>query len=911
MISILVHGYVQMENQKPWMSMSKEAFIETVVGRKYIKLVLYFSTGKIKTLLLSDNIKGVTLRACEGNQYFLHLAFHNNDFLLIEKLSFLDAQKLKSFFDRVQQNRLQPITIASMQKGIFTDTDTQNRESIVASTSAQSICAATTATKEISKPSQKQVSKQRNIGYFEVANKAKNLDPKMPVFPATSTSKELVQKQPENRKRTLSYDSDHNENKSFLVDNNFIEQMKSKEESVKCESSSDNQLKMEKKKKSAIEFSFVTNSVENICLKGTAFEPVPEKKFLPYLFGSSCNEDGVDWDEFEVFFSMYPEKMLRGLPNLGNTCYINAVLQCLCSVTPFVNDLLNQGYPWSEIPHDSFSMYLTQILFLKDIFNMKAKEKVLVDIKIAISEVAKVFSTDMQNDAHEFLTHCLDEMKETIQTLNAIQEAKNKCGEGTLPRPAFADNAATQSPFCPVVTNFEVELLRSIFCKSCGNAVLKTDPNNYLSINLPQGIKTRPLSIQYALDHFFSAEELEYKCEKCKHNRSVAVNKLNKLSRVLVIHLKRYSFNEFQSLKKDKQEVIVSKYLKLSSHCNRNTKLPPPLSKNGHRRDNQLLKGFQKMTFDLFNSPNSSEFTSKFMDETIGSENESESQKLVQGASSEELQSDLGGDSDRTDSGDEMFFEEELLEEEILEDEFSAGSKYQNDVSASLVQKDEPKPSSSPVAFLGDGFIEKLSQSPKLDQYEKTNTSMESDLHSMGECWRDLFEDNPVIPDTFQNKGKQTQMCDKVRMKKEAIQQAFTQRRSKLNAQGHMEAYLNSPNSKKSEKVTKKESEAKDPMINADKDAAYTYRLIGVISHIGNTPHSGHYISDAYNFNRQKWFTYNDLHVMSIPEVSMQEARICTGYIFFYMYNETFEELLERTEDLQRFSHKAESSRKE
>ncbi|KAM4818940.1 ubiquitin carboxyl-terminal hydrolase 26 [Thomomys bottae] len=894
-----------MWDEKTCMSMSKEAFIETVVGRKYIKLVLYFSSGKIKTLLLSDNIKSVVLRACEENQYLLHLTFQNNDFLIIEKLSYQDAQKLKSFLDRVQQNQLQP----SMTSSPTTESTTSQNTSD------------TTATQEINKPSQNQVSEQTNIESFEVANEAKTLVPKMPVFPSTPISKELLKKQPENRKRTLSCNLDQNENKGFLVDSSFIGQVKSKEVSFKCENSSDDPLKMEKKKKSAIDFSFVTNSVENICLKGTAFQPV--KKFLPYLFGSSCNENGVDWDEFEVFFSMYPEKMLRGLPNLGNTCYINAVLQCLCSVTPFINDLLNQGYPWSEIPHDSFSMYLTQILFLKDIFNMKAKEKVLVDIKIAISVVAKVFSNDMQNDAHEFLSHCLDELKETIQKLNAIPETKNKCGKGTLPRQVFADNAEPQRPFCPVVTNFEVELLRSIFCKYCGNAVLKTDPNNYLSINLPQGMKTRPLSIQYVLDHFFSAEEIEYKCEKCKHNRSVAVHKLSKLSRILVIHLKRYSFNEIQSLKKDRQEVIISKFLKLSPHCNRNTKLPSPLSKNGHKRDNQLLKDFQKMTFDLFNSPKPSELTTKFVDIPIGSDTESKSANLVQGASSEEKQNDLGKDTDKSDSGDELSFEEELLEEDLLEEEISAGLKYQNYVSNSLAQKHEAKPSSSSLA---DGFVEELSQSPKLDQYEKTNTPMESDLHSFGGCWRDLVEDNPIIPDKVQNKCQPIRISDKIRMQKEAIR-AFTQSRLKSNARGLKEnlnkprelndqkAHLisqspaNSP--EKSGNVTKNESKAKDPMTNDDNDAAYTYRLFGVISHIGNSPHSGHYISDAYNFNRRKWFTYNDLHVMGIPEVNMQEARICTGYIFFYMYNETFEELLERRKDLHRFSQKAESSQKE
>lgn len=105
--------------------------------------------------------------------------------------------------------------------------------------------------------------------------------------------------------------------------------------------------------------------------------------------------------------------------------------------------------------------------------------------------------------------------------------------------------------------------------------------------------------------------------------------------------------------------------------------------------------------------------------------------------------------------------------------------------------------------------------------------------------------------------------------------------------------------------LAKKVTEAKAKKPNPKIRDCYAYQLIGVISHLGTTLNSGHYISDAYDFERQVWFTYNDMQMSSVQEILMREDRLSSGYIFFYMHNKIFEELLEREENSQPHNTKA------
>ncbi|XP_058392717.1 ubiquitin carboxyl-terminal hydrolase 26 [Diceros bicornis minor] len=915
MAPLIVRGFAQIWDRKIGMSKSKEAFIQTVEEKKKLRLVVCFNTGEYTTFQLINNIKNVVFRSYGENQNHLHLTFQNDNFLFIERLSSRDAEQLKMFLDRVHQNNLQPPMRPCRDGGVFAGTTTQ---------------------KEMNKTSFHKVCKRSSSAAYETGegNGIPDLK-KMPLFTSklsTLTCKELLEKRCEKRKKMLSSGSEMNEN--FPKENNSVRNKESKRNPLKY--ASHNEKKKSKIKElresEKLEFGrkFKTDFTGNPFLDGTALSQILyEKMYLAFLLEPKFSEDDPEWKKLKMTFDSYPEKLWEGLPNLGNTCYMNAVLQSLFSIPSFADDLLNQGFPWGKIPFD-VSTCLAQLLVLKDIYNVKLKEKLLVKIKKTISAVAGIFSGNKQNDAHEFLGHCLDQIKENKGKINSIWKTKIESEEENSPQPIFASNAATEVLVCPVITNFEFELLCSIICKACGKVVLKREVSNYLSINLPQGMKALPLSIQSTFDLYFGVEELEYKCEKCKHKSSVAVHKFSRLPRVLIVHLKRYSFNESWSLRKDDQEVIISKYLKLSSHCNESTKPPLPLSKNIRTRDFQILKILQKMHSEAISSLTASTNLASESRNSVtphtGSDKEPEPQKyqiVNKGTGREQQKKELEKysklniiESKLVNSAHGRIIEKELLAAGLM-----TGLK---DASLSQTRGGERKSTSSPGTCLAVHSQEVL-EHLKLKKYEKTH--MLVDFENVTETTEDFYGDKkPRIPEGFRRVAQQIQQCKRMRIYEQALQQALLQSLPKPDAQWYterlrrptelslQEAHVNSlgalgsnknPGNKDLFDMEKTEAKAKKPKRNAEMGDSHAYRLIAVVSHLGKTPDSGHYISDAYDFERQVWFTYNDLQVASIQEAVMQEARLCTGYIFFYMHNEIFEELLGREGKSQPFNTKA------
>ncbi|XP_026128389.1 ubiquitin carboxyl-terminal hydrolase 37-like [Carassius auratus] len=623
----------------------------------------------------------------------------------------------------------------------------------------------------------------------------------------------------------------------------------------------------------------------------------PFKKVRPVL-------DYGGWNKPRPSALAQPQPPLQGFSNLGNTCYMNAILQSLFSLPSFSNDLLKQGIPWKRVPINALLRRFAHLLAKKDISPPEVKKDLLRRVKNAISSTAERFSGYMQNDAHEFLSQCLDQLKEDVEKINKSWKNEPSAGEEP-PSPRLAEEVDTSRIYtCPVTVNMEFEVQHTITCKSCGEVVTKREQFNDLSIDLPRRRKTLPLrSIQDSLDLFFRMEEIEYSCEKCSGKAATVSHKFSRLPRVLILHLKRYSYNSQLSLNsKLGQQVLIPKYLTLLSHCTDATRPPLSLGWSAQTAVSRTLK--------ISQSVNSSTLRK------ASQKPESSGSMLCDSDSEEELVRKVGRKHSEDDRTEEVQHNAQVEHSElnaVNDDEMLAAVLESSPRNTSLSGCPDDVPTSSPDTGFGDADGQDLTPHLELLDAEKQPADA---LESL-DLTMDENKENQT-PEGVQGELDWVQQysLDQEREEQE-LQQALAQslqehearemredddlkRATELSLQEFNnslpELLCSDDDSGNEDGLDMEYSEAETEELKKNAETGElpnSFRLISVVSHIGSSSSSGHYISDVYDMRKQSWLTYNDLDVSRTQESTVQRDRDRSGYIFFYMHKDVFEELSE------------------
>ncbi|XP_068060579.1 ubiquitin carboxyl-terminal hydrolase 3 isoform X3 [Anomalospiza imberbis] len=265
-----------------------------------------------------------------------------------------------------------------------------------------------------------------------------------------------------------------------------------------------------------------------------------------------------------------------GLRNLGNTCFMNAILQSLSNIQQFC--CYFKELPAVELRNGKTAgrrTYHTRSQGDNNVSLVEEFRKTLCalwqgsqtafspeSLFYVVWKIMPNFRGYQQQDAHEFMRYLLDHLhlelqggfnvsRSVILQENSNLSASNKC---------CINGASTV-----VTAIFGGILQNEVNCLICGTESRKFDPFLDLSLDIPSQFRNKrtknqesgPMcTLRDCLRSFTDLEELDetelYMCHKCKKKqKSTKKFWIQKLPKVLCLHLKRFHWTAYLRNKVD------------------------------------------------------------------------------------------------------------------------------------------------------------------------------------------------------------------------------------------------------------------------------------------------------------------------------------------------------------------------
>ncbi|XP_057976274.1 ubiquitin carboxyl-terminal hydrolase 21-like isoform X2 [Malania oleifera] len=237
-----------------------------------------------------------------------------------------------------------------------------------------------------------------------------------------------------------------------------------------------------------------------------------------------------------IAYETKPSLVGAGLANLGNTCFLNAVLQCFTHTVPLVQGLRSCNH---DFPCDRSHQEFCVLCVLREHIELSLASSggIISPLRFFdnLSYFSSFFQRYQQEDAHEFLQCLLDKLDCCI--LDSKKQVKFVSSlDGNLVNEVFGGRLISK--------------LRCCNCNHCSDS--------YESIiDLSLEIKDME-TLPHALESFTKVEkigdpEMKFTCENCKEEVSVEKQfLLDQAPSVATFHLKRFKSDGFYVDKIDK-----------------------------------------------------------------------------------------------------------------------------------------------------------------------------------------------------------------------------------------------------------------------------------------------------------------------------------------------------------------------
>ncbi|KAL1007626.1 hypothetical protein UPYG_G00089240 [Umbra pygmaea] len=241
---------------------------------------------------------------------------------------------------------------------------------------------------------------------------------------------------------------------------------------------------------------------------------------------------------------------LTGLRNLGNTCYMNSILQCLCN-TPAMVDYFNKNYYQEDINRANILGHKGEVaeefgVIMKALWSGLYKCISPRDFKITIGKINDQFSGYEQQDSQELMLFLMDGLHEDLNKADNRKRYKEEENDH-LDDQRAADQAWSKHKLLNesiIVALFQGQFKSTVQCLTCHRKSRTFETFMYLSLPLASANKC---SLQDCLKLFSKEEKLSENnkvfCRHCKaHRDSTKKLEIWKLPPIVLVHLKRFSY---------------------------------------------------------------------------------------------------------------------------------------------------------------------------------------------------------------------------------------------------------------------------------------------------------------------------------------------------------------------------------
>ncbi|KAG2660759.1 ubiquitin carboxyl-terminal hydrolase 17-like protein B isoform X2 [Panicum virgatum] len=245
-------------------------------------------------------------------------------------------------------------------------------------------------------------------------------------------------------------------------------------------------------------------------------------------YNSNIGETGDAEDkQFPLSFSYrrQPQSVGAGLSNMGNTCFLNATLQCITHTVPLFLKLRSTDHstPCSH-NKDGFCSFCALKEHVDESIRRSGSIIMPAKFRDNLRKLSSDFRPGQQEDAHEFLRCLLDNLHRC--TLDPMSKGKSS---------SFDEESIVKEIFGG-------QLKSQLSCCECGHSSETFEPFLDLSLEIDQVD-----CLEDALESFTKVEwigdsEDKLTCERC--NAQVCKNKqltLHRAPDVIAFHLKRFT----------------------------------------------------------------------------------------------------------------------------------------------------------------------------------------------------------------------------------------------------------------------------------------------------------------------------------------------------------------------------------